>query len=741
MACIAWNGFTGGSWQKAINVRDFITENYTPYEGTEEFLTPPTSKTQQLWLQCQKLLLEEYQNGGILDIDTETPSGILSHTAGYIEPDLEIIKGLQTDKALKRAVVPRTGIRMARQACESYGYTLSPAIEKMYGPFCKTHNDGVFSAYTQEMRKARKTGLITGLPDAYGRGRIIGDYRRVALYGIDRLLQDKEEDLSRLSGIPVTDELIRLREEVHDQITALRELVALGASYGFDLSRPAETAFEAVQWIYLAFLGAIKETNGAANSLGRVSTFIDIYMERDLAKGILTEEQAQELIDQFVIKLRLVRHLRTPEYNELFAGDPVWITEVLGGMNSDGRPQVTKTTYRFLHTLYNLGPAPEPNLTVLWSERLPAAFKSYCARVSMETSSIQYENDDGMRPGFGDDYSISCCVSAMRTGKDMQFFGARCNLPKLLLLALNGGRDEITGEQVGPVSSPIEDTFLDFKKVMKKLNFYRDWLAALYADTMNLIHHMHDKYAYERLMMALHDTDVNRFMAFGIAGLSVAVDSLSAIKHTGVKPLRNERGLITEFELEGDYPKYGNNDDRADTIAISLVKDFYNALAKHSTYRNAAPTLSILTITSNVVYGKKTGATPDGRKKGEPFAPGANPMHGRDTSGTLAVLSSAAKLPYQYCKDGISLTMNFTPRSLGKTSECRTENLVSLLEGYFSLGGHHMNVNVLDKAELKRAMEDPHAYPQLTVRVSGYAVNFNKLTKAQQLEVLSRTFH
>lgn len=736
-----WDGFIEGNWQNTIDVQDFIRQNYTPYAGTAEFLSGPSPKTQQLWDQCRLLLLEEYKKGGILDISTEIPSTVTSHKPGYIDYDLEVIKGLQTEAPLKRAIVPFGGIRMAKQACESYGYELSAEIEKTFTDLRKTHNDAVFSAYTSDMKKVRKSGLITGLPDAYGRGRIIGDYRRAALYGVDRLIEEKKRDLEELGQGPLTDNRIRLQEEVHEQMAALKDLVAMAASYGIDLSRPAENAYEAVQWTYLAFLGSIKETNGAANSLGRVNTFFDIYIERDLKNGSLTEQKAQELIDQFVIKLRLIRHLRTPEYNELFAGDPVWITESLGGVGSDGRSMVTKTAYRFLQTLYNLGPAPEPNLTILWSAKLPQHFKDFCSTVSVETSSIQYENDDLMRPGFGDDYGISCCVSAMGIGKDMQFFGARCNMPKLLLLALNGGRDELTGEQIGPVSAPCTDTVLSYDSVMEKLAYYQKWLAGLYVDTMNLIHYMHDKYAYERLMMALHDTHVNRFMAFGIAGLSVVADSLSAIRHSQVLPLRDETGLIIDFEIKGEYPQFGNNDDRVDPWAADLVKNFYADLAEHSAYRDAKHTLSILTITSNVVYGKKTGNTPDGRKKGEPFAPGANPMHGRDKSGALAVLCSAAKIPYEYCQDGISLTMTFVPQSLGKDSKTRTDNLVSLLDGYFAQGGHHMNVNVLDRADLEKAMEDPLSNPQLTVRVSGYAVNFNRLTKAQQKEVIARTFH
>lgn len=737
----AWNGFVPGKWQNSIDVRDFIVNNYTPYDGTEEFLANSSIKTKKLWDKCLKLLNEEHQKGGVLNVDTETVSGITSHAPGYIDEKYEVIKGLQTDEPLKRAVLPYGGIRMAKQACEKYGYKLSAKIEDIFENYRKTHNDGVFSVYTPEMRRARKSGVITGLPDAYGRGRIIGDYRRVALYGVNRLIEEKQKDLNTLLGKGMNEANIRLREEVSEQIKSLNELVEMGKTYGFDLSRPAANAQEAVQWVYLAFLAAMKETNGAANSLGRVSDFFDIYIERDLKAGIITEIEAQELIDQFIIKLRFIRHLRTPEYNELFAGDPVWITESIGGMCEDGRHMVTKTSFRLLQTLFNLGPSPEPNITVLWSEKLPAGFKRFCAKVSMLTSAIQYENDDLMREYFHDDYGISCCVSAMRIGKDMQFFGARCNLPKLLLLALNGGRDELTGEQVAPEFEPYADEYLDYDKVMGRFKQLQKWLTGLYVNTMNVIHYMHDKYAYERLMMALHDTDVNRFMAFGIAGLSVLVDSFSAMKYSRVRAIRDERGLITDFGIEGDYPQFGNDDDRVDSIAVSVVKDFYNDLKEHETYRNAVHTLSILTITSNVVYGKKTGSTPDGRKMGEPFAPGANPMHGRDKRGALAVLNSLAKIPYEYCKDGISLTITLVPQSLGKETDIRINNLVALLDGYFVQGGHHVNINVLERAVLEKAMEEPYNYPQLTIRVSGYAVNFIRLTRQQQLEVIARTFH
>ncbi len=737
----SWNGFVPGKWMKDIDVRDFIVKNYTPYDSNESFLSESSINTRKLWSKCKKLLRDELLKGGVLNVDTKTVSGINSFGPGYIDEQYEIIKGLQTDKPLKRAIMPYGGIRMAKQACEAYGYKLPGKFDEVFLNYRKTHNDGVFSVYTPEMKKARKSGVITGLPDAYGRGRIIGDYRRVALYGTDRLIEQKHADLEQLQENGMDEETIRLSEEVYEQIKSLGELTQMAAQYGFDVSKPAADAREAVQWTYFAFLASVKETNGAANSLGRVSTFLDIYIERDMNAGLINESDAQELIDQFVVKLRLIRHLRTPDYDELFAGDPVWITEALGGICTDGRHMVTKTTYRFLHTLFNLGPAPEPNLTVLWSVRLPDAFKKYCAKVSMVTSAIQYENDDLMRPDFLDDYSISCCVSAMKTGKDMQFFGARCNLPKLLLLALNGGRDEVSGEQVAPESEPYADEYLDYKKVLARFKRYQKWLAGLYVNTMNTIHYMHDKYAYERLMMALHDTRPERLMAFGIAGLSVLVDSLSAIKYTYVRAIRDERGLITDFEIKGSYPQFGNDDDRVDSIAAEVAKNFITDLKKHKTYRNAVHTLSILTITSNVVYGRKTGSTPDGRKYGEPFAPGANPMHGRDKMGALATLNSVAKIPYEYCKDGISLTLTLVPRSLGRDMPARLSNLSALLDGYFSQGGHHININVLERVVLEQAMEDPYNYPQLTIRVSGYAVNFVRLNRRQQEEVIARTFH
>jgi formate C-acetyltransferase len=737
----AWKGFIPGAWTETIDVRDFIARNYVPYDGNEAFLNEASLKTKKLWSKCKKLLRDELLNGGVLQVDTKTVSGITSHAPGYIDEQYEVIKGLQTDKPLKRAIMPYGGIRMVRQSCDEYGYKLPEKVEDIFHTYRKTHNDGVFSVYTPEMKKARKSGVITGLPDAYGRGRIIGDYRRVALYGTDRLIEQKQLDLQELQSNAMEEEIIRLSEEIHEQILALGELARMAAEYGCNVAKPSATALEAVQWTYLAFLASIKETNGAANSLGRVSTFLDIYIERDLAAGLLDECGAQELIDQFVIKLRLIRHLRTPDYDELFAGDPVWITESLGGMCGDGRHMVTKNSFRFLHTLFNLGPAPEPNLTVLWSVKLPETFKKYCARVSMVTSAIQYENDDLMSPEFLDDYSISCCVSAMKTGKDMQFFGARCNLPKLLLLALNGGRDEISGEQVAPVSEPYTEEYLDFNKVTARFKHYQKWLTGLYINTMNAIHYMHDKYAYERLMMALHDSRPRRLMAFGIAGLSVLADSLSAIKYTYVRAIRDERGLITDFEIKGPFPQFGNDDDRVDSLAVEVAKSFLTDLRKHRTYRNAVHTLSILTITSNVVYGKKTGSTPDGRKSGEPFAPGANPMHGRDKMGALAALNSVAKIPYEYCRDGISLTLTLVPRSLGRDVPARLSNLAALLDGYFSQGGHHININVLERVVLEQAMEDPYNYPQLTIRVSGYAVNFIRLSKKQQEEVIARTFH
>ena len=735
-----WRNVTEGYWQSEIDVREFIQLNYSPYEGDESFLAGPTRRTKKLWDKTTVLLEEENKKGGTLNIDTSTVSTITSHGPGYIDKDLEVIVGLQTDEPLKRAIMPFGGIRMVKNACDAYGYKLDPEVEKIFTEYRKTHNQGVFDAYTPEIRRARKAGIITGLPDAYGRGRIIGDYRRVALYGVDRLIQEKKRQLGLLETAWMEDEIIRQREETTEQIKALEALKEMAGSYGFDISHPAKNAYEAVQWTYFAFLGAVKEQNGAAMSLGRVSTFLDIYIERDLAEGTLTETEAQELIDHFVIKLRLVRFLRTPEYNELFSGDPTWVTEAIGGMNLDGRTLVTKTSFRFLHTLTNLGPAPEPNMTVLWSLALPENFKKYCARMSIATSSIQYENDDIMRPMWGDDYSIACCVSAMRTGKQMQFFGARANLAKALLYAINGGRDEQLGLQVTPHFAPITSEYLDFDEVMEKFDEVMEWLARTYINALNIIHYMHDKYCYEALEMALHDMDILRTMACGIAGLSVVVDSLSAIKYARVKPIRNEIGLAVDFEIEGDFPMFGNNDEMVDDLATFLVESFMRKLRKQKTYRNSKPTLSILTITSNVVYGKKTGNTPDGRKAGDPFAPGANPMHGRDKKGAIASLSSVAKLPYRYAEDGISYTFSIVPKALGRDKEARVNNLVAMMDGYFHKKGHHMNVNVFERETLLDAMEHPEKYPQLTIRVSGYAVNFIKLTREQQEDVIKRTF-
>ncbi len=735
-----WKGFTTNVWQKEVNVRDFILSNFEPYQGDESFLEPPTEATSALWDHVMDLTKKERENGGVLDMDTEIVSTITSHGPGYLDKDLEKVVGVQTDEPFKRSLQPFGGIRMAKQACESYGFKLNEEVERIFTDYRKTHNQGVFDAYTDEMKLARKVGIITGLPDAYGRGRIIGDYRRVALYGVDFLIDEKKKDAAGTSRV-MSEENIRLREELSEQIRALNELKALAKSYGFDISKPAANAREAFQWLYFAYLAAIKEQNGAAMSLGRVSTFLDIYIERDLKTGVLTEREAQELVDHFVMKLRLVKFARTPDYNELFSGDPTWVTESIGGMAHDGRALVTKNSFRFLHTLDNLGPAPEPNLTVLWSVRLPQKFKNYCAKMSIKTSSIQYENDDIMRPEYGDDYGIACCVSAMAIGKQMQFFGARANLAKALLYAINGGKDEKHKMQVGPEMPPVASDVLDYDEVMHKFDQTMEWLAGLYINTLNVIHYMHDKYCYERIEMALHDTEILRTMATGIAGLSVVADSLSAIKYAKVSVVRDENGIAVDFETEGDFPKYGNNDDRVDAIAVDIVKRFMKKLRKHQTYRQSVQTMSILTITSNVVYGKKTGNTPDGRRAGEPFAPGANPMHGRDTKGTLASLSSVAKLPYSYALDGISNTFSIVPKALGKDEESRAANLSSILDGYAAKTGHHLNVNVFNRETLLDAMEHPEEYPQLTIRVSGYAVNFIKLTKEQQLDVISRTFH
>lgn len=733
-------GFNGTLWKKEVNVRDFIISNYTPYDGDDGFLSAPTEKTRKLWDEVKALMEEERQNGGVRSIDPHTISTIAAHDAGYIDRELETIVGLQTDEPLKRAIMPFGGIRMVRSSLEAYGYEMDPAVEHVF-QYRKTHNDGVFDAYTDEMKKARHAAIITGLPDAYGRGRIIGDYRRVALYGVDQLIAWKQEAKANMISDMMDSPMIRQREETSEQIKALYELKEMAAKYGCDISAPAKDTREAIQWTYFGYLAAVKEQNGAAMSIGRISTFLDCYAQRDLEAGVYTEEQIQEFVDHFIMKLRMVRFLRTPSYDELFSGDPTWVTESIGGVGIDGRHMVTKMSYRFLHTLVNLGPAPEPNLTVLWSERLPENFKRFCARISIETSSIQYENDDLMREKFGDDYGIACCVSAMRIGKQMQFFGARANLAKALLYALNGGRDERYDMQVGPELAPVGDGYLDYDEVMRKFDAICEWLAKLYISTLNIIHYMHDKYCYERIQMALHDEEIFRTSACGLAGLSVVADSLSAIKYAKVKPIRNEAGLIIDFEIEGDYPKFGNNDPRVDDIAVSVVKNFMKKLSRHKTYRDSKPTMSILTITSNVVYGKKTGSTPDGRKAGEPFAPGANPMHGRDSNGCVASMKSVAKLPYDYSEDGISYTFSIVPGALGKEEEDKAQNLVSLLDGYFAEKGHHINVNVLNREVLMDAMEHPELYPQLTIRVSGYAVNFVKLTREQQLDVINRTFH
>ena len=736
-----WNGFKGKVWKEEVNVRDFIQENYTLYEGDDSFLAGPTEATKALWAQVMDLNKQEREAGGVLDMDTKVVSTITSHGPGYLNKDLETVVGFQTEKPFKRSLQPFGGIRMSEQSAEAYGFKIDEEISRIFRDWRKTHNQGVFDAYTPEMRAARKSGVITGLPDAYGRGRIIGDYRRVALYGVDRLIAEKQKDFANIGDGTMSDDVIRLREEVSEQYRALLELKELGNIYGFDISKPASNAREAFQWLYLGYLAAIKEQNGAAMSLGRTSTFLDIYVQRDLENGTLTEEQAQELVDHFVMKLRLVKFARTPEYNALFSGDPTWVTESIAGVGEDGRPLVTKNSFRFLHTLVNLGPAPEPNLTVLWSTRLPENFKLFAAKTSINTSAIQYENDDVMRPEWGDDYGIACCVSAMRIGKQMQFFGARANLAKTLLYAINGGIDEKSKAQVGPKYQPITSEYLDYNEVMEKYNDMMEWICGLYLNTLNIIHYMHDKYSYERIEMALHDTEILRTMATGIAGFSVAVDSLSAIKYAKVKTIRDEDGVVVDYDVEGDFPKYGNNDDRADEIAVWLLKEFMTKVKKHKTYRNAKHTTSILTITSNVVYGKKTGNTPDGRRAGEPFAPGANPMHGRDTHGALASLSSVAKVPYKYALDGISNTFSIIPKALGRELDVQEENLVSMLDGYASKGGHHLNINVFNRDTLLDAMEHPEEYPQLTIRVSGYAVNFIKLTREQQLDVINRTMH
>ena len=735
-----WNGFREGIWQDEINVRDFIQQNYTEYTGDDTFLSNATERTSALMKKVEGLFALERQFGGVIDIDTATVSSLTSFSPGYIDKENEIIVGMQTNRPLKRAICPFGGIRMARQACEAYGYKLSDTIEDEFH-YRTTHNDGVFRAYTDEMRQARKCHVITGLPDAYGRGRIIGDYRRVALYGIDRLIEEKKKDKSELADKPFNTANIRLDEELFKQISFLGKLKEMANLYGFDISEPAQNALEAVQWTYFGYLGAIKEQNGAAMSLGRVATFFDIYFERDIKAGILTEEGVQEILDDFVIKLRIARHLRTPEYNELFGGDPMWITEAVGGMGEDGRTLVTKSSFRILNTLYTLGPSPEPNLTVLWSNALPEGFKRFCAKVSADTDSIQYENDDIMRPIYGDDYAIACCVSAMKLGKQMQFFGARCNLAKLLLIAINGGYDHTSGMNIGPQMEPLKGDVLDYDTVMERYDIYIEWLSKLYVNTMNVIHYMHDKYCYEKTQMALHDTEVERLMAFGIAGLSVVADSLSAIKYARVSPVRDSNGYITEYVTEGNFPKFGNDDDRVDLIAKEMTHKFITSLRKTPTYRDAIHTLSVLTITSNVMYGKNTGATPDGRKASEPFAPGANPMHNREENGALASLNSVAKISYDDCRDGISNTFSITPDALGKEEDERITNLVAILDGYFKKKAHHININVLNRETLEKAYENPEAYPNLTIRVSGYAVNFNKLSREQQREVISRTFH
>lgn len=740
MNTMAWQGFQTGKWTKEIDVRNFIQKNYTLYEGDDTFLEGVTDRTQKVWDKCHELILEEMKKG-ILDVETNIVSGIDNFAPGYIDKENEVIVGLQTDAPLKRIVNLYGGMKMAKSALEQYGYELNPQLEKDFHAYRKTHNEGVFDAYPKRTKVARHVGLLTGLPDAYGRGRVIGDYRRVALYGVDFLIGEKEKEQDAFDG-PMTDERIRLREEISMQIQALKEMKSMAMKYGVDISEPAKNAREAVQFLYMAYLAGVKENNGAAISLGRTSTFLDIYIERDLKNGVITEKEAQELIDQFIIKLRLVRHLRTPEYNELFGGDPTWVTEAIGGVSINGRPLVTKNSFRYLHTLTNLGTAPEPNMTVLWSRDLPEEFKKYCAKMSIQTDSIQYENDDVMRPLYGDDYAISCCVSAMRVGKQMQFFGARANLAKSLLMALNAGVDELQKVPVVPGIEPLKNEVLDFDEVWDRYKKVLDYVAELYVDTINIIHYMHDKYAYEASQMALHDGNVERLTAFGMAGISVVADSLSAIKFAKVTPVRDENGVTVDFNVEGDFPKYGNDDDRVDELAVEVATYFSNALKKHPIYRNAKHTLSALTITSNVMYGKKTGTTPDGRKHGEPLAPGANPMHGRDENGALASLNSVAKIPYRnVCQDGVSNTFSIVPDALGKDEAQRIENLIHILDGYFYQGAHHLNVNVMNREILLDAMEHPEKYPTLTIRVSGYAVNFNRLSKDQQREVIMRTFH
>ncbi len=738
----AWKGFKPGVWCDGINVSNFIKLNYTQYDGDASFLEGPTERTNKEMARVKELLIAENEKDGVLDVDTDRVLSILSHDAGYVvDKDTDIIVGLQTDEPLKRGVSPFAGFRNTVQACNAYGYELSDKVKDEF-TYRTTHNTGVFRAYTDTMKKARHAGILTGLPDAYARGRIIGDYRRIALYGMDYLIEQKKLDKQKVGEKEYLDEeTIHLLEDLSKQLDFMNQLKGLALRYGYDISKPATTAKEAIQWLYFGYLGAIKEQNGAANSIGRIAEFMDIYIERDIEAGTLTESEAQELIDDLVIKLRLVRHLRTPEYNDLFAGDPVWVTMALAGVTCEGKHMVSKTSFRVLQTLYNLGSSAEPNITVLWSEHLPQGFKDFCAKVSIDTDSIQYENDDVMRRMYGDDYAIACCVSAMKMGKQMQFFGARCNLAKVLLMALNGGKDEIEGIQIAPEGKVFETEELKYDEVYEAYKKYLSWMARLYVNTMNIIHYMHDKYAYERLMMSLHDTDVERLMAFGVSGFSVAIDSLSAIKYAKVTPIKDERGIITEFDVKGDFPKYGNDDDRADLIGKDLIEYFYKELCKTPAYRGARHTLSILTITSNVMYGRKTGSTPDGRKAGEPFAPGANPMHGRDCEGALASLNSVAKLNYACCQDGISNTFSITPDALGKDDEDRVEHLTTMLDGYFEQDAHHLNVNVLNREKLIAAMNDPTLYPSLTIRVSGYAVNFNKLTRDKQEEVIARTFH
>ncbi len=738
----AWKGFEKGEWQDEINVRDFIQRNYTPYEGDSSFLKGPTDKTKKLWDEVLDLYKKEKEApGSVLDIDTKTVSTVSSHDAGYIDKNLEEIVGLQTDAPLKRAIMPFGGIKIVEKSCEAYGREVDPEVDKIFHSIRKTHNDGVFDVYTPDVRRARSNKLLTGLPDGYGRGRIIGDYRRVALYGVDFIIEEKRHELEELDCDDLTENIIRHREEISEQIKALLQLKVMAEKYGYDISMPATNAKEAIQWLYFGYLAAVKDQNGAAMSLGRTSTFLDIYIQRDLDNGTLTEEQAQELVDHFIMKLRLVRFLRTPEYNELFSGDPVWVTESIGGMGIDGRTLVTKNSFRVLHTLQNLGPAPEPNLTVLWSTRLPEGFKRFTSMLSIKTSAIQYENDDVMRITLGDDYGIACCVSPMKIGKQMQFFGARANLAKTLLYAINGGVDEISKKQVAPKFAPITSEYLDFAEVVEKYDQMMDYVAKIYIKALNCIHFMHDKYSYEAIEMALHDKDIYQTMACGIAGLSVAADSLSAIKYAKVKTIRDENGLVVDYQIEGDYPKFGNDDDRVDKIAVEIVKTFIEKIRKHPTYKNSKHTLSILTITSNVVYGKATGNTPDGRRAGAPFGPGANPLHGRDTHGALAVMNSIAKLPFEAAEDGISYTFAITPSTLGRTQEMQITNLVNMLDGFFANTGHHINVNVFDRKLLEDAMEHPEKYPQLTIRVSGYAVKFTSLTREQQLDVINRTIH